>query len=105
GIGPRRRDKRNAGPRDGIHERQDAGTAALTGGAIVAPQKRYERYTGGRAMQTETQQQLRDRVAGAIDEHGPGIISAADQIHKKPEIGYQEFFASQLLADELKRPG
>ncbi len=56
-------------------------------------------------MQTRTRDALRDRVAGAIDEHGPGIISVADQIHKKPEIGYQEFFASQLLADELKRAG
>lgn len=48
---------------------------------------------------------MRERIAGGIDEHGPGIIRVADQIHKRPEIGYQEFFASQLLADELTRAG
>lgn len=56
-------------------------------------------------MQDEMRERLREQVAGAIDEHGPGIIGISDQIHKKPEIGYQEFFASQLLADELRRAG
>jgi amidohydrolase len=56
-------------------------------------------------MQTQTRDVLRERVAGAIDEHGPGIIAVSDQIHTRPEIGYQEFFASHQLADELKRAG
>ena len=56
-------------------------------------------------MDDATREQLRQQVAGAIDEHGPGIVSVSDQIHKRPEIGYQEVFASQLLADELKRVG
>jgi amidohydrolase len=49
--------------------------------------------------------ELRDRIASAIDEHAPGIISVADQIHKRPEIGFQEVFASQLLADSLRQQG
>jgi amidohydrolase len=48
---------------------------------------------------------LREQVAGAIDEHAPGIISVADQIHKRPEIGYEERFASQLLAEALREAG
>lgn len=49
--------------------------------------------------------QLRNRVAGAIDEHGPGIIDVATRIHQRPELGFQERFASRLLADELARIG
>lgn len=56
-------------------------------------------------MQTEIREKLREQVATAIDEHGPGIINVSDQIHKKPEIGYQERFASQLLADQLRKEG
>lgn len=48
---------------------------------------------------------LREQVAGAIDEHAPGIIDLADQIHKRPEINFQERFASQLLADALRVQG
>jgi aminobenzoyl-glutamate utilization protein B len=49
--------------------------------------------------------ELRRKVAEAIDEHGPGIIDTADQIHKRPEIGFQERFASQLLAERLQANG
>ena len=56
-------------------------------------------------MQTEMREQLRERIATAIDEHGPGIIAVSDQIHKRPEIGYEERFASQLLADQLRKEG
>ncbi|CAA9587444.1 MAG: N-acyl-L-amino acid amidohydrolase [uncultured Thermomicrobiales bacterium] len=49
--------------------------------------------------------ELRRAVAGAIDEHGPGIIDVADQIHARPEIGFQEHFASQLMADALRALG
>lgn len=48
---------------------------------------------------------LRQRVSGAIDEHAPGIISVATQIHQRPELGFQERFASTLLAGELARLG
>ena len=48
---------------------------------------------------------LRGRIAGAIDEHGPGITAVADQIHRRPEIGFEERFASQLLADSLRGHG
>jgi amidohydrolase len=48
---------------------------------------------------------LREQVAGAIDEHAPGIISVAGQIHQRPEIGYEERFASQLLAEALRETG
>ena len=37
-------------------------------------------------MQDETRERLRRQVAGAIDEHGPGIVNVSDQIHKHPEI-------------------
>ncbi len=54
----------------------------------------------------ETQRDsLREQVAGAIDEHAPGIIELADRIHKRPEINFQERFASQLLADALRAQG
>ena len=66
------------------------------------------RGTGGRkgdGMQGGTRERLRQQVVGAIDEHGPGIVNVSDQIHKRPEIGYQERFASQLLADSLRKQG
>ena len=56
-------------------------------------------------MQTEMREKFREQIATAIDEHGPGIINISDQIHKRPEIGYQERFASQLLADQLRKEG
>lgn len=48
---------------------------------------------------------LREQVAGAIDEYAPGVIDLADQIHQRPEINFQERFASQLLADALRAQG
>jgi amidohydrolase len=56
-------------------------------------------------MQDERREALRRRIAGAIDEHGPGIIDVADQIHGRPEIGFEERFASRLLADALRGRG
>src|SRR5436305_7455292 len=56
-------------------------------------------------MEEATRERLRQQVAGAIDEHGPGIVNVSDQIHKHPEIGYQEHFASNLLADSLRKQG
>src|SRR6266542_5875850 len=60
---------------------------------------------GGMQAQVATSEELRQRVAAAIDEHGPGIVEVSDQIHKRPEIGFEERFASQLLADSLRRYG
>jgi amidohydrolase len=56
-------------------------------------------------MADDMRETLRRQVAGAIDEHAPGVISVADQIHKRPEIGFQEQFASRLLADTLRQQG
>src|SRR4051812_12549184 len=56
-------------------------------------------------MDDNLREELRSRIAEAIDEHGPGIIEVSDQIHKRPEIGFQEVFASQLLADSLRGQG
>ncbi len=56
-------------------------------------------------MDASQREELRSKVSTAIDEHAPGIISVADQIHKRPEIGFQEVFASQLLADSLREQG
>lgn len=56
-------------------------------------------------MVDTTLDELRERIAGAIDEHGPGIIDVADQIHRRPELGFEERFASQLLADALRQHG
>ncbi len=56
-------------------------------------------------MADDMREKLRRQVAGAIDEHAPGVISVADQIHKRPEIGFQEQFASRLLADTLRQQG
>ncbi len=53
----------------------------------------------------DRREELRQRIAAAIDEHAPGIIEVADAIHKRPELGYEERFASQLLADSLRRYG
>lgn len=53
----------------------------------------------------EPYNELRDRIAGTIDEHGPGIVDVANQIHQRPELGYEERFASQLLADALRQHG
>jgi amidohydrolase len=56
-------------------------------------------------MDDKQREGLREQIAGAIDEHAPGIIDLADQIHKRPEINFQERFASQLLADALRAEG
>ena len=56
-------------------------------------------------MDDTLRDELRARIAGAIDEHGPGIVQVADQIHQRPEIGFEERFASGLLADALRGQG
>ena len=56
-------------------------------------------------MANELAGELKEQIAGAIDEHAPGIVQVALQIHQRPELGFQERFASQLLADSLQRQG
>lgn len=56
-------------------------------------------------MASEQDETVRAQIAGAIDEHAPGIVSVAHQIHQRPELGFQEHFASQLLADALRQAG
>jgi amidohydrolase len=48
---------------------------------------------------------LRRRAVAAIDEHAAAIVEVADQIHQRPEVGFQERFASRLLADALGQRG
>ncbi|HET8630643.1 MAG TPA: M20 family metallopeptidase [Thermomicrobiales bacterium] len=54
---------------------------------------------------TDRKEELRRKVIEGIDEHGPGIVEVAYQIHERPEIGFQERFASQLLAEKLRQEG
>src|SRR5919112_1542111 len=56
-------------------------------------------------MASELAGELKEQIAGAIDEHAPGIVQVAAQIHGRPELGFEERFASQLLADSLQRQG
>jgi amidohydrolase len=56
-------------------------------------------------MVSELAGDLKEQIAGAIDEHAPGIVQVALQIHQRPELGFEERFASQLLADSLQRQG
>jgi amidohydrolase len=56
-------------------------------------------------MDDTLRDELRERIAGAIDEHGPGIIQVADQIHQRPEIGFEERFASGTLVEALRGQG
>jgi amidohydrolase len=48
---------------------------------------------------------LRERIKQAINAERDHIIEVAETIRVNPEIGYQEFMASQLLADHLKEAG
>jgi amidohydrolase len=53
----------------------------------------------------QVREELRGRVAAAIEEHTSEIVDAAGQIHAHPEIGYREHFASRLLTEALARHG
>jgi amidohydrolase len=45
------------------------------------------------------------RVGERIDEHRDQIIGVSKRIHEEPELGHQEYKASKLLTEELKRHG
>src|SRR5574341_952081 len=54
------------------------------------------------AMKLDPQQ---GKILKAIDAASETILSASHQIHDHPELGYQEVFASGLLADTLAAHG
>lgn len=56
-------------------------------------------------MDDQVRAELRQQAIAAIDAQAAKIVGVADQIHKRPEIGFQERFASQLLADSLGSHG
>lgn len=47
----------------------------------------------------------RARIGDTIDEHAPGILAVAQRIHDRPEMGFAEHFAAELLTAELARAG
>ena len=46
-----------------------------------------------------------NKIIAAIDAAASEIISVSHQIHAKPELGYEEFFASKLLEDTIESHG
>ena len=48
---------------------------------------------------------LQNSIIQTIDSNAESILSVSHQIHSHPELGYQEFFASGLLADTLEGLG
>lgn len=53
-------------------------------------------------MKLDTRQQ---EIIQAIDAAAEAILSISHQIHSRPELGYQEIFASGLLANSLEAHG
>jgi amidohydrolase len=54
---------------------------------------------------TTTIETLRNRVRAAIEESQEHIVEVAETIRVNPEFQYEEFMASQLLADQLREAG
>jgi amidohydrolase len=48
---------------------------------------------------------LKGRVCAVVDAHAQELVGVARQIHARPEVGHQEFFAHDLLTDALERAG
>jgi len=48
---------------------------------------------------------FKSQVGHRIDEHRDEIVGVSRRIHEEPELGHQEYKASKLLAEELKRHG
>ncbi|PUB17870.1 M20 family metallopeptidase [Paenisporosarcina sp. OV554] len=44
---------------------------------------------------------LKSQIYDSIDSHSERIISLAQEIHAKPEIGNEEVFASYSLSENL----
>lgn len=47
----------------------------------------------------------KDKAVGYVDEIGEKLIEISDEIHRNPELAFEEVIASKLLADELKKAG
>ncbi|HEU5424188.1 MAG TPA: M20 family metallopeptidase [Nitrolancea sp.] len=52
-----------------------------------------------------TREELRQRILDAIDAHRDEIVAVGEEIRQNPEIGYQEFKSSQLLASAFRGHG
>lgn len=48
---------------------------------------------------------LKDRIISSIEDEKEKYLAISHQIHERPEIGNQEFFASKLLSDTLESNG
>lgn len=48
---------------------------------------------------------LKDRIISSIEDEKEKYLEVSHQIHERPEIGNQEFFASKLLSDTLESYG
>ena len=51
----------------------------------------------GMVMTTSVNSSLKQKVVHNIEENQDLYLSLSHQIHEKPEIGNEEFFASELL--------
>lgn len=54
---------------------------------------------------TQVETGLRERVIEAIERERERIVDVALQIHARPELGFEERFASNLLAEQLRAAG
>ncbi len=48
---------------------------------------------------------IKERLIQRVDGLSPLLISLAKEIHKKPELAFEEYFASQLLTSALEKYG
>src|SRR4051812_47991722 len=48
---------------------------------------------------------VKDRIAAAVDERAGALIEASRQIHAHPELGFEEHFAHELLTDLIAGEG
>ena len=56
-------------------------------------------------MTNERADALRERVRTAIENEREHLVEVGETIRLNPELGYQEFIASQTLADQLREAG
>jgi len=47
----------------------------------------------------------KDQVDASIDEERERLVALSQSIHERPELGFEEHFASSVLSDELEREG
>ena len=49
--------------------------------------------------------ELKDRASAVVDARAADLVALSHAIHERPELGFEEHFAADLLADELARGG